>query len=69
MPAVASINRTSGVYRSNCCGAELALPAFKKFPPCAVRRSFSCKGPNAEWVLLRRTPPIIERWILPDRPM
>jgi hypothetical protein len=67
MPAVASVNRTSGIYRSDCCHVIMAVPAFKRFPPCANRRSFSCKGPNAEWILVRRTSPVTEREILPDR--
>jgi hypothetical protein len=75
MPVVASVNRTSGIYRSDCCGAQLALPAFRKFPPCDSRKSFCCKGPNSEWILVRRTSPvaeprtspIVEPWILPDR--
>jgi hypothetical protein len=67
MPSVASVNRVSGIYRSDCCGIQLALPAFKKFPSCTNPKSFSCKGPNAGWVLMRRTSPVMEREILPGR--
>ena len=74
MPAVASVNRTSGIYRSDCCGTLLALPALKKFPACDGQAP-SCKGANADWILVRRTSPadepqtspVVEPWILPDR--
>jgi hypothetical protein len=67
MPSVASVNRVSGIYRSDCCGIQLALPALKKFPHCINPNSFSCKGANAEWILMRRTSPVVQREVLAGR--
>ena len=67
MPPVSAMNVVPGVYRSDCCGAELTLPAFKKFPPCDDRKTIWCKRAGAEWALVRRTSPAIEREILPGR--
>jgi hypothetical protein len=69
VPKAASLNNVSGIYRSDCCGTQLVLAEFKKFPPCINPKSFCCKGLNAEWILMRRTSLATERWILPERTM
>lgn len=54
MPKPGEVNYVSGIYRSECCGVERAVPEFHKFPPCAAGK-YACKGANATWTLVRRT--------------
>lgn len=49
MPSTGQSNDTSGIYRSTCCGYEIALSKNETFPPC-----LKCKK-AADWVLVRRT--------------
>jgi len=37
VPLNGEVNRTSGVYKSVCCGAEIVINAGSKFPDCANR--------------------------------
>lgn len=54
MPKTGTVNQTSGIYRSDCCGVERAIPEYHKFPPCGGGGG-GCKGPGANWTLVRRT--------------
>ena len=54
MPKTSTINQTSGIYRSDCCGVERAMPAKHKFPPCTGGK-VRCAGANANWTLVRKT--------------
>lgn len=54
MPMTGSVNTVSGIYRSNCCGVERAIPEYHTFPPCGGGHS-GCKGSRAGWTLVRRT--------------
>lgn len=42
-------NQQSGVYRSACCGYEIALSKSERFPPCG-----KCKK-AVNWNLVRAT--------------
>jgi hypothetical protein len=50
----ASVNRVTGLYRSDCCGVELTILAFQRFPPCSGGSRFRCRGQETNWVLVRR---------------
>ena len=36
MPRNGEINRTFGIYKNVCCGAEIVIPENVTFPDCAV---------------------------------
>lgn len=50
MPRIGEINQVSGIYRSNCCGHERAIPKGHKFPPCG-----HCGGSGGSYTLVRET--------------
>jgi hypothetical protein len=54
MPNTGSINQVSGIYRSDCCKVERAVPKDHKFPPCDGRKT-GCGGNSANWTLVRET--------------
>jgi hypothetical protein len=54
MPKTGTVNVVSGIYRSDCCGVERAIPEYHKFPPCGGGK-IHCAGTNANWTLVRRT--------------
>jgi hypothetical protein len=54
MPHTGTINFVSGIYRSDCCGVERAVPEQDKFPPCDGGKS-GCGHDNANWTLVRKT--------------
>jgi len=54
MPHTGTMNFVSGIYRSDCCGVEQAVPKEHKFPPCEGGK-LGCGGDNANWTLVRET--------------
>lgn len=54
MPKTGMTNTVSGVYRSDCCGAERTILENHTFPPCDAK-GMSCKGSDTNWMLIRKT--------------
>jgi hypothetical protein len=54
MPKTGTVNSVSGIYKSDCCGVERAVPEHHKFPPCDGGKHH-CAGSGANWTLVRKT--------------
>jgi len=54
MPKTGMIAMESGIYKSDCCGVERAVPENHRFPPCNAGNP-SCAGDSANWTLERKT--------------
>jgi hypothetical protein len=49
MPSTGSTCQTSGIYRPDCTGKEIALSVGERFPPCS-----HCNR-SVNWTLVRPT--------------
>jgi len=63
-----TISRAAGLYRSECCGMEVTVSAYQKFPECNGT-TMLCGKPDVRWTLLRRDLAAEARWTAEEGPV